>query len=71
MEKQCISDKYGYIVLTGSLKLSDTIDKLHEGYRETFKMSRFDEVSNTDIAKQLGVSVGSLCHNGKYKPTLI
>ncbi len=38
-------------------QIEKAIDALPENYRETFKMSRFGEFSNKDIAERLNVSV--------------
>jgi len=40
-----------------AINLEKAIEELPEGYRETFKMSRFGEMPNASIAIQLGVSV--------------
>jgi RNA polymerase sigma-70 factor (ECF subfamily) len=40
-----------------SAKMEEIIDGLPESYRETFRLSRFGEMTNTKIASMLGVSV--------------
>lgn len=46
-----------YLVNELSEKIREAIDELPENYRETFKLSRFGERSNREIAAVLGVSV--------------
>ena len=43
-----------------AINIEKAVDELPEGYRETFKMSRFGEMSNAAIAKKLGVSVKTI-----------
>lgn len=46
-----------YLVNELSEKIRQAIDELPENYRQTFKLSRFGEQSNREIAGILGVSV--------------
>ena len=55
--KDQIEDPDYYIVNELALNIEKAIRELPEGYRETFKMSRFGEMTNAAIAKQLDVSV--------------
>ena len=55
--KDQIEDTDYYMLNELAINIEKAIEELPEGYRETFKMSRFGEMSNTAIAKQLGVSV--------------
>ena len=55
--KNQIEDIEYYMVNELAINIEKAIEELPEGYRETFKMSRFGEMPNAAIAKQLGVSV--------------
>jgi RNA polymerase sigma-70 factor (ECF subfamily) len=55
--KDQIDDTDYYMLNEMADNLEKAIEELPEGYRETFKMSRFGEMSNAAIAKQLDVSV--------------
>lgn len=46
-----------YLLGELAVNIEKAIEELPEGYRETFRMSRFGEMSNANIAKRLGVSV--------------
>jgi RNA polymerase sigma-70 factor (ECF subfamily) len=46
-----------YLLNELAIYIEKAINELPEGYRETFKMSRFGEMSNTHIAQKLDVSV--------------
>ena len=46
-----------YLLNELAVNIEKAIEELPEGYRETFKLSRFGEMSNANIAKRLGVSV--------------
>lgn len=46
-----------YIANELAVNLEKVIEELPELYRDTFKLSRFGEMSNAAIAEQLGVSV--------------
>ena len=46
-----------YLLNELAANIKKAIEELPEEYRETFKMSRFGEMSNANIAKRLGVSV--------------
>ena len=46
-----------YMLNELAIHLEKAVDELSEGYRETFRMSRFGEMSNATIAKMLDVSV--------------
>ena len=55
--KDHIEDPDYYLLNELAINIEKTVDELPESYRETFKMSRFGEMSNIAIADQLGVSV--------------
>ena len=55
--KDQIEEPDYYMLNELALNIEKAIGELPEAYRETFKMSRFGEMSNATIAKQLGVSV--------------
>ena len=55
--KDRIEDPDYYIYNELALNIDKAINELPENYRETFKMSRFGEMTNAAIAKQLGISV--------------
>ncbi len=55
--KDQIEDPDYYMLNELAINLEKAIEELPESYRETFKMSRFGEMSNVAIAKKLGVSV--------------
>ena len=55
--KDQIEDTDYYMLNELAINIEKTIEELPDGYRETFKMSRFGEMSNASIAKQMGVSV--------------
>ena len=55
--KDQMDDTDYYMLNELAINIEKAIGELPEGYRETFKMSRFGEMSNASIAKQLGVSV--------------
>jgi RNA polymerase sigma-70 factor (ECF subfamily) len=46
-----------YIFNELAINLERAIEALPESYRETFKMSRFGEMSNAAIANELGISI--------------
>ena len=46
-----------YIYNELAVNIDKAVSDLPENYRETFKMSRFGEMTNAAIAKQLGISV--------------
>ena len=55
--KDQLDDTDYYMLNELAVNIEKAIEELPEGYRETFRMSRFGEISNADIAKQLDVSV--------------
>ena len=55
--KDQVEDPDYYLFNELSVNVEKAIEELPEGYRETFKLSRFGEMSNANIAKRLGVSV--------------
>ena len=55
--KDRIEDPDYYMINELAVNLEKAVDELPDSYRETFKMSRFGEMSNAAIAEQLGVSV--------------
>ena len=55
--KDQIEEPDYYMLNELAINIDKAIEELPEGYRETFRMSRFGEMSNAAIAKQLGVSV--------------
>lgn len=46
-----------YMISELSRTIETAIEQLPESYRETFKLSRFGELTNTQIANKLGVSI--------------
>ncbi len=46
-----------YLIGELTQHIEKAIDSLPESYRETFKLSRFGELTNTQIATQLSVSI--------------
>lgn len=46
-----------YFIKELTENINKAIDELPEGYRETFKLSRFGEQTNAQVAETLGVSV--------------
>ena len=59
MKDQIESPDY-YMLNELAIHLEKAINELPEGYRETFRMSRFGEMSNAAIAKKLGVSLKTI-----------
>ena len=55
--KNQIEDCDYYMLNELAINIEKAVEELPEGYRETFKMSRFGEMSNAAIAQQLNVSV--------------
>ena len=55
--KDQVDDPDYYILNELAENIEKAIGKLPENYRETFRMSRFGEMPNNDIAQKLGVSV--------------
>jgi len=55
--KDQIEDPDYYIFNELAVNIDKAVNELPENYRETFKMSRFGEMTNAAIAEQLGVSV--------------
>ena len=55
--KDQVEDPDYYILNELAVNIEKAIEELPEGYRATFKMSRFGEMPNVDIANKLGVSV--------------
>ena len=55
--KDKIEDPDYYMINELAVNLEKAVEELPENYRETFKLSRFGEMSNAAIAEQLGVSV--------------
>ena len=55
--KDQIEDVDYYMLNELAVNIDKAIEELPENYRETFKMSRFGEMSNAAIAQKLGVSV--------------
>ncbi len=55
--KDQIEDPDYYMLNELAVNLEKAIEELPESYRDVFKMSRFGEMSNAAIAKQLGISV--------------
>jgi len=55
--KEQIEDPDYYMVNELAANIDKAIRELPDSYRETFRMSRFGEMTNAAIAKQLGVSV--------------
>jgi RNA polymerase sigma-70 factor (ECF subfamily) len=55
--KDQIEDPDYYMLNELAVNLEKAIEELPESYRETFKMSRFGEMSNAAIAAKLDVSV--------------
>ncbi len=55
--KDQIEDPDYYMINELAVNLEKAIEELPESYRETFKMSRFGEMSNAAIAEKLDVSV--------------
>ena len=55
--KDQIEDPDYYIFNELANNIEKAIEELPKDYRETFKMSRFGEMSNVSIAKQLNVSI--------------
>ena len=49
-----------YMLNELATNIEKSIDALPENYRDTFKMSRFDEMTNAAIAEQLGVSIKTI-----------
>lgn len=49
-----------YIFEELSRNIEKAIESLPENYRETFRMSRYGEMSNAEIASKLGVSVKTI-----------
>jgi len=55
--KNQIEDTDYYMVNELAINIEKAIEELPESYCETFKMSRFGDIPNAAIAKQLGISV--------------
>ena len=55
--KDHLEDTDYYMLNELAINIEKAIEELPDGYRETFRMSRFGEMSNAAIAKQLDVSV--------------
>lgn len=55
--KDTVENPDYYIANELAANLEKVIEELPENYRNTFKLSRFGEMSNMAIAQQLGVSV--------------
>jgi len=55
--KDQMEDTDYYMLNELAINIEKAIGELPDGYRETFRMSRFGEMSNEAIAKQLGISV--------------
>ena len=55
--KDQIEDADYYMLNELAIDIEKAIEELSETYRETFKLSRFGEMTNAAIAKQLGVSI--------------
>ena len=55
--KDQVEDPDYYMLNELAINIEKAIEELPEIYRETFKMSRFGEMSNAAIASQLGVSI--------------
>ena len=55
--KDQFEDPDYYFINELSLNITNAINELPENYRETFKLSRFGEKSNSEIADALGISV--------------
>ena len=55
--KDQLDDTDYYMLNELAINIEKAIEELPEVFRETFKMSRFGEMSNAAIAKQLNVSV--------------
>ena len=58
--KDRIEDPDYYMFNELAINIEKAVDELPEGYRETFKMSRYGEMSNAAIAQKLGVSVKTI-----------
>ena len=52
-----IDDPDYYLFNELAVNIEKAINELPENYRETFKLSRFGELTNAAIAKQLGIAV--------------
>lgn len=48
-------------------EISNAIERLPNECRMVFRMSRFEELSNQDIAQQLNISVNTVKYNWMYK----
>jgi len=57
LSKQQLDDPDLYTMNDLTAKIKDAIDSLPDSYRETFQMSRFDGLTNTQIASALHVSI--------------
>ena len=55
--KDQIEDPDYYIYNELAVNIDKAVSELPQKYRETFKMSRFGEMTNDAIAKELGISV--------------
>ncbi|WP_280745355.1 MULTISPECIES: RNA polymerase sigma-70 factor [unclassified Parabacteroides] len=55
--KDQFEDPDYYMIDEITTSIAKAIEELPESYRETFKMSRFDEMPNSEIANHLNVSV--------------
>ena len=55
--KDQVEDPDYYLLNELAVNIEKAIEELPENYRETFKLSRFGEMSNATIAQKLGVSV--------------
>ena len=55
--KDRIEEPDYYLYNDLAINIEKAIEELPDGYRETFKMSRFGEMSNANIAKRQGISV--------------
>jgi len=55
--KEQFEDPDYYMIDELSKNIEKAIQELPENYRETFKLSRFGDLSNAQIAKNLGVSI--------------
>jgi len=51
---------YYFVAEELSLKIDKAVAELPDGYRETFEMSRFGEMSNKELSEMLGVSVKTI-----------
>jgi RNA polymerase sigma-70 factor (ECF subfamily) len=55
--KDQVDDPDYYLLNELAVNIEKAIESLPESYCETFKMSRFGEIPNADIAKKLGISI--------------